>query len=113
MAVRQPAPVFRNIALDIIRYLDIAPSVQPDEDEKAGKLLTVPELTDKDIFEAENLLRKEGFDVKIVGKNNIVQRQVPLAGARVLEGTTILLFTEEDYAELSDCCPGPDWNDSR
>lgn len=91
------APVFRNIALDIIRYLDIAPSVQPDEDEKAGKLLTVPELTDKDIFEAENLLRKEGFDVKIVGKNNIVQRQVPLAGARVLEGTTILLFTEEDY----------------
>ena len=91
------APVFRNIALDIIRYLDIAPSVQPDEDEKAGKLLTVPELTDKDIFEAENLLRKEGFDVKIIGKNNIVQRQVPLAGARVLEGTTILLFTEEDY----------------
>lgn len=91
------APVFRNIALDIIRYLNIAPSVQPDEDEKAGKLLTVPELTDKDIFEAENLLRKEGFDVKIVGKNNIVQRQVPLAGARVLEGTTILLFTEEDY----------------
>lgn len=91
------APVFRNIALDIIRYLDIAPSVQPDEDEKAGKLLTVPELTDKDIFEAEILLRKEGFDVKIVGKNNIVQRQVPLAGARVLEGTTILLFTEEDY----------------
>ena len=91
------APLFRNIALDIIRYLDIAPSVRHDDGDKADRLLIVPELSGMEIIEAENLLRKEGFDVKIVGKNNIIQKQVPLAGARVVEGTTILLFSEEDY----------------
>ena len=67
------APLFRNIALDIIRYLDIAPSVRHDDGDKADRLLIV-ELSGMEIIEAENLLRKEGFDVKIVGKNNIIQK---------------------------------------
>lgn len=57
----------------------------------------MPDLINMDIYEAENLLRKEAFDVKIVGKSKKVLKQVPLAGARILEGTTVLLFTEEDY----------------
>lgn len=91
------APVFRNIALDVIRYLDIAPSFPAEEENKINRVLTVPDLINMDIYEAENLLRKEAFDVKIVGKSKKVLKQVPLAGARILEGTTVLLFTEEDY----------------
>lgn len=91
------APVFRNIALDTLRYLDIPPQLTVNEDDLIINRVKIPELKGHDIYEAENILRKHRLDVKIIGGNNTVVRQVPLAGADVLEGTTVLLFTEEDY----------------
>lgn len=40
-------------------------------------------------------MRKAGLDVKLVGMKEKVLRQVPLPGARVKEGTTVIIFTEE------------------
>ncbi len=91
------APVFRNIAYDSLRYLEIPPQLKVEDKKDKANQIIVPELIDKNLAEAEKTLRNNGLDVKIIGGLNKVIRQVPLSGAEVLEGTTVLLFTEEDY----------------
>lgn len=93
------APVFRNIAYDTIRYLEIPPQLKEDDNIEEPNKLFVPELIDKNLAEAEKTLRNNGLDVKIIGGLNKVIKQVPLAGAEVMEGTTVLLFTEEDHGK--------------
>ena len=68
----------------------------PDEDEKASKLLTVP--INGWISLKQKIIEKRRFDVKIVGKNNIVQRQVPGRGQDCGREQQYS-FTEEDYDE--------------
>ncbi|MEJ6950941.1 penicillin-binding transpeptidase domain-containing protein [Natronospora cellulosivora (SeqCode)] len=94
------APIFRNIALDTLRYLEIPPQIARHEDDDDLIFNEVPDLKKKNIFEAEEILRKNGFGVKIIGDKNTVIRQVPLAGASVLSGTTILLFSEESSEQF-------------
>ncbi len=91
------APVFRNIAYDTLRYLEIPPQLEVEVKKEEVNQIIVPELIDKNLSEAEKSLRNNGLGVKIIGGHNKVIRQVPLSGAEVLEGTTVLLFTEEDY----------------
>ncbi len=89
------APVFRNIALDVLRYLEIPPELSLPDEKNAQQRLLIPDVTGLNVFEAEDMLRKNDLDVKLVGGSNKVLKQVPLPGAEVLTGTTILLFTED------------------
>ncbi|MFP4661162.1 MAG: stage V sporulation protein D [Halanaerobiales bacterium] len=89
------APMFRRITYDTLRYLDIPPQLNEQDTISEINKVNVPNLTNADIFKAENILRNNGLDVKIIGELNNVVRQVPLSGAEVLTGTTVLLFTED------------------
>ncbi|ACL69659.1 stage V sporulation protein D [Halothermothrix orenii] len=90
------APLFRNVALDVIRYLDIPPQYSPlDKKQEETEEVVVPDIIGKKAIKAEEVLRKAGLDVKLVGMKEKVLRQVPLPGARVKEGTTVIIFTEE------------------
>jgi len=91
------APVFRNITIDTLRYLGITPKVEKNEKKEIVKETIIPDVKNMQVFEAENILRKNALDVKIIGRKNSIIKQVPLAGAKVLENTTVLIFTEEDY----------------
>ncbi|MFW5981282.1 MAG: penicillin-binding transpeptidase domain-containing protein, partial [bacterium] len=90
------APVFKNIAIDTLRYLEIPPKLNIEEEKTSEDIIKVPDLYKYNIYEAEELLRKKGFDVKLIGDNSNVLKQVPLAGAKVIKGTTVLLFSEEE-----------------
>ncbi|HLV10559.1 MAG TPA: stage V sporulation protein D [Halanaerobiales bacterium] len=91
------APIFRNIALDVLRYLEIPPETGYilNEDEPV-EYIKIPDVQGLNTYEAEEKLRKSNFDVKLIGKNEKILKQVPLPGAEVLSGTTILLFTEDE-----------------
>jgi stage V sporulation protein D (sporulation-specific penicillin-binding protein) len=89
------APVFRNIAIDTLRYLGISPKIDNNKNENT-KEIVVPDVKNMEVYEAENILRKNALDVKIIGRKDTIIKQVPLAGAKVLENTTVLIFTEED-----------------
>lgn len=93
------APIFRNIALDVLRYLEIPPELELPEEDTPQKRILVPDVKGLSVFEAEEMLRKNHFDVKLIGGSDKILKQVPLPGAEVLTGTTILLYTEEE-AEL-------------
>lgn len=90
------APTFHNIALDVLRYLDIPPQYETEKKKKKDeKRVIVPDLLGLTSEKAEDLLRKNELDVKLIGVQDKIVEQVPLPGAEVLTGTTILLFSEE------------------
>ena len=97
------APMFRNAALDIIRYLDLSPGFTEAEDSAEDKKTReVPDLRGSRIYEAETQLRENNFNVNIVGHGNYVYGQTPVPGAAVKEDTTIVLYTEEDFEQRTD-----------
>ncbi|MFW6287803.1 MAG: stage V sporulation protein D [bacterium] len=93
------APVFRNIALDTVRYMEIPPQFDVKEENEELVDVTVPDLINKDTNYAEKILRNNKLDVKIIGGNAKIIKQVPLADARVVEGTTVLLFTDKNIGD--------------
>jgi len=88
------APVFRNLTEDIIRYLDL----KPDEDKNIKEInknierVTLPDVRGMNYNSAEEMLRNRGFNVKLIGENDIVKDQLPEAGSNVNFASTVWLF---------------------
>lgn len=89
------APVFRNVALDVLRYLDIPPRLTEEEKKQSFSMVILPDLRGVEVLEGEKELRKSGLDVRIIGSGSKIINQVPLPGIKVYNDTTVLLFTEE------------------
>jgi stage V sporulation protein D (sporulation-specific penicillin-binding protein) len=87
------APIFRNVALDTLRYLDIPPSLPKDSETSEPSRVIIPDVINMKSYNAEKSLRNKGFDVKLVGNDNKIVKQVPLAGARIKSNSTVILFT--------------------
>ncbi len=92
-------PIFKNLALDTLRYLEIPPSLPPEKDTGSSKEITVPDLIDYSVVEAEEILRNLGLDVKLIGRQDRVIDQVPLPGVSILQNSTVLLFSEKENGE--------------
>lgn len=90
------APIFKNVTRDALRYMEIHPQISHTENKEKQINVNVPDVRDMAVNNAENILRKNGLDVKLIGRGKNVYKQVPLAGAEIREGSTILLFTESD-----------------
>ncbi|MDI6710569.1 MAG: stage V sporulation protein D [Bacillota bacterium] len=93
------APYFRSVMQDALRYLGVPeqkglpkpervwPYVEPRELAE----VTVPQVVNLPVDEAVKDLRAEGLNFLLRGQGNVVYGQVPQAGARVTEGTTVVL----------------------
>ena len=91
------APIFRNIALDTLRYLEIPPELPSSQEEKNVELVEIPDVKNMDIMEASKILRNKKINVRLIGEENSVLRQVPLSGAKVKINSTVILYTEETF----------------
>lgn len=89
------APVFRNITLDTLRYLDVAPSFDDNKKDNDDLKIDIPDVVNKETNQAEKLLRKKGFDVKLIGMGDRVLKQVPVAGANMNKDSTVIIFLDE------------------
>ncbi len=89
------APVFSAVMRDVLRYLEIPPQEEP-VDETAQETVIVPDLVGKDIVAAQTDLRELGLSGKIDGAGTTVVSQFPVAGARVLQHTNVILYTEDE-----------------
>ncbi|MFW6280942.1 MAG: penicillin-binding transpeptidase domain-containing protein [Halanaerobium sp.] len=90
------APVFKNLTTNILNYLDVKPDYKNEFNYKINEeKITVPDLKDKSKRNAEELLRDEGFNVKLIGDGEVVGEQLPEAGSKVNKKSTIWLFDED------------------
>ncbi len=101
------APIVSNMLTEILPYLGIA----SDTSEKSGtgiqtiKTEKLPDVTNKTLTEAKKTLENLGFKVineeTEKGNSILVKEQVPAKNTEVLEGSTVVLYTEENSVRTS------------
>lgn len=108
------APVFKAIALDTLRYLKVperpeleAPQA-PFSYTEPRHDLTVPNVVNYPLEDAQRVLINSGLAVVVQGDGNIVYQQVPSGGAVVRNGTTIILNLEPPETVSSEQVTVPD-----
>ena len=89
-------PVVSQMLTEILPYLGIPSDEEATDDED---LITVPEIRNKTITEAEKILTKAGFNTKISTSNDknstIVVEQVPKPGVALSQGSIIMLYDQD------------------
>jgi stage V sporulation protein D (sporulation-specific penicillin-binding protein) len=95
-------PVISQILSEVLPYLGIA---SDGSDSSNIETITVPNVTNKTVTEAENILKEAGFRVKtsITGDPNtlLVTEQTPKAGTSLQSDSIIILYTEENDVRTS------------
>ena len=92
------APVASAFLADALPYLGIEPEYTSEE--LAQLDVTVPNVTNSQLLEAQSTLRESGLNAEIVGEGTTVLRQVPEYGESVPNGGTVILYTEEGENEM-------------
>jgi len=93
------APVFKNVVLDTLRYLEVPPELENKEKVEEVKL-TVPEVKNKNITQATKELKALGLNVQVEGQGQEIITQLPPAGTQVTKGSTVYLYTQDAESEL-------------
>lgn len=91
------APTFKNIFDNVLRYLGIEP--QYTEEELATMDNTVPNVEGIERAKIAAAFDGSGFKYNIIGKGKTVISQIPKGGASLPEGSTVMLYTEDDKSE--------------
>lgn len=95
-------PVISQILSEVLPYLGVASDATDNDN---SELITVPNIINKTVTEAENILHEAGFRTKISieGDPNtvIVTEQTPKAGTSLQKDSIIILYTEENDVRTS------------
>lgn len=98
------APIFKGIAERIVNNNGLIAQSLPDENSNEPNsaefvsyelTVSVPDVTQKNIDDAVELLKQSTLAAKIIGTGNEVVRQYPSAGKKVERGTIIQLMMNE------------------
>lgn len=93
------APVFREIAQDILRYLEIPPNAAVNELDQTKKqhnnTVNVPSLMNLTLNDAKEEIEKAGLRLRVVGNGKLSLDQTPKPGAKVSPGTMVIAYFKE------------------
>ncbi len=92
------APIFQAILKDVLRYMEIPPSMPTEtkEREQQSKQAIVPNLIGQNPDDAARLLVAQfGLDVATKGTGAKVVHQTPAPEAKVPRGTTVILYLNQ------------------
>jgi stage V sporulation protein D (sporulation-specific penicillin-binding protein) len=98
------APTFQAIVKDVLRYMEVSPSVPQETKtpDPGTRQVIVPNVIGLNPDDAGRLLVAEyGLDVSIKGTGVEVIHQIPAPSAKVQRGTTVILYLDkpESYNE--------------
>jgi stage V sporulation protein D (sporulation-specific penicillin-binding protein) len=85
------APVFRNMAEDILYYLDVKPQNDPAT-ATSVPLEEVPSLVGLTATQALELLQDTGLNLRLEGQGDEILEQTPAPGVQVTAGTTVITY---------------------
>ena len=98
------APTVGAIMADILPYLGVERTFS--EEDAAGQLLVMKDLTGLTEKEARKLLKEQGLTLKSVGEGEVITGQIPAAGAEISGGSQVLLYLGAQVPEDSVTVPG-------
>ncbi|MCL6521490.1 MAG: PASTA domain-containing protein [Firmicutes bacterium] len=91
------APVFHDIAVRVLNYLQIPPDTSPQNGVAPGgteQETVVPNLVNLDRKTAEGIAQESGVALRFLGTGPLVLRQLPAKGAVVTRGSTVFAYTD-------------------
>ncbi len=91
------APVVGSILADVLPYMGIEPQYTQEQLEETTT--STPNVTDKDIHDAQSILRIAGLKYRQVGSGTTVLRQVPGYQEPIPKDATVVLYTEENVVD--------------
>lgn len=87
------APVNSKIMADVLPYLGYEPSYSDEELKKMS--VEVPDVVGDTVEEARGKVNNKKLEYKVVGSGEKVIRQLPEGGAKVVNGGTVILYTDK------------------
>ena len=100
-------PVVKQILTDVLPHLGIASSNTSDN--SSTQLITLTDIRNKTVAEAEKILKNAGFTVKVSDNENktstLVSDQVPKPGVKLSSGSIVCLYTENKNVRVSVSVP--------
>lgn len=90
-------PYSRKVMEEILPYLGYYPEYTDEEAKNMD--VTIPFLEDMSINEAQQALDEKGLTFQIVGEGETVCGQMPLSGSSVIQGGTVILYTQKNYTQ--------------
>ncbi|HAI22084.1 MAG TPA: stage V sporulation protein D [Clostridiales bacterium UBA8153] len=94
---RVAAPAFAAMVRDILRYLDVPPTVVPSPAAPAPRV-RIPDVQHLVVGEAVSVMERAGLAARPLGEGPVVVGQFPVAGAEVPRGTTVVLHRNQGGA---------------
>lgn len=98
-------PVVAQILSEILPYIGVASTNTTSSDYKTT---TMPDLKNKTVAEAKEILSSYGFGVHIdtsIADNELITNQMPKKGAQLLENAQVFLYTENSNVSTSVVVP--------
>ncbi len=87
------APVNSKIMSDVLPYLGYEPSYSDEELKKLS--VEIPEVVGDLVEDARGKIASKKLEYKVVGDGEKVVRQIPEAGSKVVNGGTVILYTDK------------------
>ena len=84
------APYARDILEQSLMYLGIAPEIEGEPLQE----VQVPDVTGMQLSDAQAAVREAGLDCVSDGEDGLVKRQLPAAGAKMTEGSLMMLYLD-------------------
>ena len=91
------APTVGAVLEDILPYLGVKQAFS--EDEAAGRLFVMNDLTGLTVKEANKLLKEQSLTARTVGSGDVITGQIPIAGAEISGGSQVLVYLGEEVPE--------------
>ena len=102
-------PVVAQIMSEILPYLGVASSSQEIDSSEDSTVVAVPNLTDKTVSEARQILSQIGFTAEVdsvVDENTtIVVDQTPKSGVALEHGSTVYLYVNNETEKATTVIP--------
>lgn len=89
-----PASAFKDMMTDIFPYLGI--ETNKDEITEEEGIVSVPDLSGKDLYGAIDTLKAQGFNYDVLGSGVKVSDQYPQAGSDWSKTGTVVIYTETE-----------------
>lgn len=90
-------PYARKILEDALPYLGYYPEYSVDELKTLD--VTVPNVEDTTLYNAQSTLESLGLQYQVVGHGDMVVSQTPISGNYIAKGGTIILYTESNIEQ--------------
>lgn len=97
------APVFASMMKEILPYLGVETQYTDEELEKLD--VTTENYISKSVSSAESAIENAGMKSIVYGNGDTVIAQVPEAGAKIPDGGTIVLYTDEKSTDAKVIVP--------